>query len=207
MFGPGCRPSSRNIRACPSGRLRCDQENTARTEVNSSVPALSTSRRWASSASSAFRSTSGTWGRAAARCPATCRASGSRAHNRASSATATASASARCSPMMVRNSATASSELRTSRLIRTGPTLTARPDRLVRLVTTTRHVGEPGNSGRTCSALLALSSTTSIRRPFTSDRNNAARSCTVGGIMSARMLSARRNPSNTASGLARDPGS
>ena len=50
---------------------------------------------------------------------------------------------------------------------RVAPSTETRPGRLSRLVTSTVHSGLPGISGRTCSAVSALSSRTSTRRPDT----------------------------------------
>ena len=52
-----------------------------------------------------------------------------------------------------------------SRSSRRAPSLATSPASASRLVTTATQAGVPGSSGRTCSASLALSSTTSIRRP------------------------------------------
>ena len=49
----------------------------------------------------------------------------------------------------------------------------------------------PGSSGRTCSGVAALSSTTRTRRPASSDRNNAACSSSSAGICRSGTPSAR----------------
>ena len=61
-----------------------------------------------------------------------------------------------------------------------------RPVSWLRLVTTTRQPGEPGSSGRTCSASRALSSTISIRRPASWLRYSAACASRSAGIRRRR---------------------
>jgi len=51
--------------------------------------------------------------------------------------------------------------------------------------------GAPGSSGRICSGVAALSSTTRTRRPASSDRYNPARSSTCAGICRSSTPSAR----------------
>ena len=54
------------------------------------------------------------------------------------------------------------------------PSVAARPGSRARLVTSTRHDGLPGSSGRTCAASSALSRMTSIRLPASTLRYSAA---------------------------------
>ena len=70
----------------------------------------------------------------------------------------------------------ASASLSTSRVTGTAPSAATRPLSWLRLVTTTREPGEPGSSGRTWAAPVALSSTIRTRSPATRLRNRAARS-------------------------------
>jgi hypothetical protein len=80
MSGPGCTPSSRNIRAAMAPRWQSDQENTDRMSVTAS-PASRMSRRRRASRNCAARSASGRAGSVAARAAAMFSAKGSRAHS------------------------------------------------------------------------------------------------------------------------------
>src|SRR6266545_568893 len=96
----------------------------------------------------------------------------------------------------------ASSSGRASSSMRRAPWRDTRPARPSRLVTTTKDDEWPGSRGLTCSALHALSSTISIRRPASRERNLAARSASPSGRWSPASPSVRRKACNTCVGSA-----
>ena len=97
-------------------------------------------------------------------------ASGSRAHSDASSVTAHGSAAARSAPSRATSSSFASRADSTSSWTSSAPSRAASADSSRLLVTITRHSGDAGSSGRTWATSAALSSSTSIRRPASTDR-------------------------------------
>ena len=106
-------------------------------------------------------------------------ASGSLPH---SSTTSSAAGSApRSSPTIDANNTSASATGRTSSVSVEVPSSSTSRDRDV---TSTSDPGTPGSNGRTCSALAALSSTTSARLRDSSDRHNVARASSPSGSSS-----------------------
>ena len=204
MPGPGCSPSRRNSLAASSLSAWQDQENTARTSVARSVPPNG-SRVSSAAHSSAAIAASGNPGLAAARAAAMLSASGSRAHRSMISPTASGSPATRASPSRRASRSLASAVVSRSRLTGQAPSAATRPARSLRLVTITRHPGEPGSSGRTWPASRALSSTTSTRLPATWLRYSAVWACTPSGILASGTPSASRNPRTASAGSAGCP--
>ncbi len=192
----GCAPSSAKCVAPASGRCRTDQENTVPMAVARSP---TSSRSTPCPDSSATSSPSGR-----ASCPAACaattrRASGKPSH-RSTSCRAASSASSTLLPRCARSSAIPSAAGSGRSSSRWAPGSTCSPARSVRLVITTKHVELPGRSSRVWSASRALSSRISIRRPESSLRNRAARSCGSSGISLSATPRLRRNPASTSAG-------
>ena len=131
--------------------LARDQENTIRTLVTGS-PVSSTSSRLRASRISAASAASGRPGRATARAATSHRASGRRPHSAISSLTAAGSAIARPAPRFEASRSCDSASVSTPSVIRCAPSAAARPVSRFLLVTSTRHPGDPGSNGRTCSA-------------------------------------------------------
>ena len=163
------------MRAADSLNWSYDQDRTARMSVAAS-PASSASSLLLASRSSAASSASGCLPRPAARPTAMPSASGSLAHSSMISSAASGSAATRSRPSLRASISRASAWLSTSSVISAAPSAATSPASSLRLVTTTRQPGEPGSSGRTWAALVALSSTTRIRLPSTRLRYMAARS-------------------------------
>jgi hypothetical protein len=136
-------------------------------------------------ASSAASAAIGVFGRAMASSAATRNASGSRAHSSASRPTAPGSASAR-PPISVVSSAITSGKGSRSRSRRRAPSRATSPAKESRLVTTTTTITDPlpGSSGRTCSSLAALSSTT--RAPAVASAATAVRQPFISGQQPSR---------------------
>ena len=203
---PGCRPSRRNARAESRSRCRYDQENTPRTAVRGSPPPSSRSSRRRRSPSCHTRSASGAAGRAAASSAAPHRASGRQAHCTASVCAAAGSASTR-SPISDPSRRSASVSGSRSRSTRRAPSRTTSPASESRLVTIAVQPGVAGSSGLTCSAHLALSSTTSTRCPASRLRKQAARSVWSAGIPDSGTPSERRKPARPPADGTGEPGS
>ena len=121
------------------------------------------------------------------------RAKGRRAQAATISSAARGSAATRSWPSLRASISWASSSPSTSRVMSVAPSAATSPAIWLRLVTTTRQSGEPGSSGRTWAALVALSSTISTRLPSTRLRNRAARSSSGAAIRCGGTPNASRN--------------
>ena len=121
------------------------------------------------------------------------------------SSTAWVSPSTRFSPMRRASSWRASRTVIRSTVTGRAPSVTIRPDKSSRLVTTTRHPGDPGSSGLTWSASAALSRTTRTRRPARKLRYRAAWASRLAGISGGRTPNASRNPRIASAGFMAHP--
>ncbi len=126
-------------------------------------------------------------------------ASGRKPQAATTSRAASRSERTRSSPTIFVKSASASSGDITSRSTRCAP---ARPVIRTRDVTSAAQPAVPGSSGRTCAASRALSSSTSTRRPSSTERYSAARSSRESGIAESGVPRARRKEPRTVSGSA-----
>ena len=145
MSGPGCRPSSRNIRAASVVSCRKDQENTARTLSRRIAGIQRVQAAGGIAQLGGQRGSAGTAGRAAARAAATASASGRHAHRRGDLVDG---AGLRRRPGRRRAgrpaAARASAWLSTSRVSSRAPSAAASPVSWLRLVISTRLPGLAG---------------------------------------------------------------
>ena len=144
-------------------------------------------------------------GYTAARAATIASASGNPAHAARISPTGSGSAATRPGPRRRASSSSASASVSRPRVTGWAPSVVIRPMSWSRLVTSTRHPGEPGSSGRTWSASRALSSTTSTRRPATRLRYSAAWASRSAGIRSGGTANASRKPRTASAGAMTDP--
>ena len=121
------------------------------------------------------------------------------------SLTASGSAATRSAPRRLASSSRASVTVSRSRARRRAPSVAIRPASWSRLVTMARHPGEPGRSGRTCSALRALSSTTRTRLPASRLRKSPVCAVRSSGIRAGGTPNASRNPCSACRGSSAAP--
>lgn len=95
--------------------------------------------------------------------------------------------------MMPATSSNASSVSNGPTGMSTAPFPTASPCNVLRLVIRTRHSDAAGSNGRTCSALAALSSSTSVRRSAGSDLNSPVWASVSAGTYAFDTPMAARN--------------
>jgi hypothetical protein len=124
-------------------------------------------------------------------------ANGKSPHNATTCCTAAGSAATRSSAAIRANNAIASARGSTSNdRMRAASRSASRR----RLVINVKHLAVPGNSGRTCAAVAALSNTTTALRSANSARHRAARASMSCGICPPGTPSARNSTSRAAVG-------